>query len=353
MEKIPYFGYQIILFSVKYKQLQMSQNLIKSFMDLHRLKNQFLDYLEIEKGRSVKTTANYRAYLDRFLNWAKISQPEKISEELVSRFRLFLNHYQNSSGKSLKKATQNYYIIALRSFLKYLAKKNIASLQAEKIEIGKTIRPEIEFLGPVEIKRITESAAGNTLKSLRDRAILELLFSSGLRVSELTNLNRDKIDLKNQEFSVRGKGDKIRLVFISDSAKMALEKYLARRTDIDPAAFVRDVQGLKKFSSKKISPAGGKMSEGQRGGSPPDSLRLTPRSIQRIVKYYAAKAGIVKNVHPHTFRHSFATDLLSNGADIRSVQVMLGHSSITTTQIYTHITNPRLKEIHKNFHAKK
>jgi site-specific recombinase XerD len=309
-------------------------------MDLNKLKNQFLDYLEIERGRSTKTTANYRAYLDRFLNWAKISQPEKISEELVSNFRLFLNRYQDSSGKGLKKATQNYYIIALRSFLKYLAKKNIASLQAEKIEIGKTSRKEIEFLEPGEIKRIIDSAQGENLKSLRDRAILALLFSSGLRVSELTNLNRDKIDLKNQEFSVRGKGDKIRLVFISDSAKAALERYLEKRTDIDPAAFVRDAKGLERFSPKD-------------GKKEVASLRLTPRSIQRIVKYYAAKAGIIKDVHPHTFRHSFATDLLTNGADIRSVQTMLGHSSITTTQIYTHITNPRLKEIHKNFHSKK
>jgi site-specific recombinase XerD len=310
-------------------------------MDLHKLKNQFLDYLEIERGRSTKTTANYRAYLDRFLNWAKITQPEKISEELVSNFRLFLNRYQSPSGKGLKKSTQNYYIIALRSFLKYLAKKNIASLQAEKIEIGKTSRQEIEFLEPAEMRRIIDSAQGENLKSLRDRAILELLFSSGLRVSELTDLNRDKIDLKNQEFSVRGKGDKIRLVFISDSAKTALERYLDKRTDIDPAAFVRDVRGLERFSSK------------DKEKKETDSLRLTPRSIQRIVKYYAAKAGIIKDVHPHTFRHSFATDLLSNGADIRSVQTMLGHSSITTTQIYTHITNPRLKEIHKNFHSKK
>jgi len=313
-------------------------------MDLQQLENQFLDYLEIERGRSAQTIANYRAYLDRFLNWAKISHPEKISEDLVSRFRLFLNRYQSPSGRNLKKATQNYYIIALRSFLKYLAKKNITSLQAEKIEIGKTTRPEIEFLEPDEIARIIEAAKGEALKSLRDLAILELLFSSGLRVSELTNLNRDKIDLKNQEFSVRGKGDKIRLVFISDSAKMALARYLNKRIDIDPAAFVRDVKGLEKFQTDKPT-KNKKASE--------DSLRLTPRSVQRIVKYYAAKAGIIKDVHPHTFRHSFATDLLSNGADIRSVQTMLGHSSITTTQIYTHITNPRLKEIHKNFHSKK
>jgi site-specific recombinase XerD len=322
-------------------------------MELNELKNQFLDYLEIERGRSTKTIANYRAYLDRFLNWAKIRQPEKISEELVSRFRLFLNRYQDPAGKGLKKSTQSYYIIALRSFLKYLSKKNIVSLQAEKIEIGKTSRKEIEFLEPGEIERIIRSAEGENLKALRDRAILELLFSSGLRVSELTNLNRDRIDLNNQEFSVRGKGDKIRLVFISDSAKKALERYLSKRIDIDPAAFIRDVKGLEKFSS----PAREKVLAEQRSGSKKtnqdDSLRLTPRSIQRIVKYYAAKAGIIKDVHPHTFRHSFATDLLSNGADIRSVQTLLGHSSITTTQIYTHITNPRLKEIHKNFHSKK
>lgn len=308
-------------------------------MELRNLEKKFLEHLEVEKGRSQKTVENYHRYLSRFFNWSKIKTSEEISENLVSDFRIFLNRAKDASEKKLKKSTQNYYLIALRSFLKFLAKKNISSLQAEKIEIGKASRKEIEFLEPEEIERMVQAAQGENLKSLRDRAILELLFSSGLRVSELTNLNRDRIDLKNQEFSVRGKGDKIRLVFISDSAKLALENYLKKRSDIDPAAFIRDPQGQKRFQVKKVQ-------------ADKDDLRLTPRSIQRIVKHYAVKAGIIKDVHPHTFRHTFATDLLANGADIRSVQAMLGHSSITTTQIYTHLTNPRLKEIHRNFHSK-
>lgn len=334
-------------------------------MNIKDLKNNFLEYLEIEKGRSRKTIDNYSHYLDRFLDWAKIIDPKDITDNKISQYRIFLNRFENPKGDGLKKLTQNYYIIALRSFLKYLARKDIKTLQAEKVEIGKTERKEVEFLEPDEVERIIAFANGPDFKSLRDKAILELLFSSGLRVSELANLNRDRLDLKNQEFSVRGKGGKIRVVFISDSAKIALEKYLEKRTDIDPAVFVRDAKSLEKFSSKKpFSPARGEMSrslpagrQGQRGGSKKnidkDSLRLTPRSIQRIVKHYAVKAGIIKDVHPHTFRHSFATDLLMNGADIRSVQTMLGHSSITTTQIYTHITNPQLKEIHKTFHGRR
>ncbi len=324
--------------------IPMSHNI----MNLKDLKNQFLEYLEIEKGRSHKTINNYSHYLDRFLEWAKITDPQAINDSLISRYRVFLNRFENPKGASLKKLTQNYYIIALRSFLKYLARKDIKTLQAEKVEIGKTERREVEFLEPEEIERIISAANGNNFKSLRDQAILELLFSSGLRVSELANLNRDRLDLKNQEFSVRGKGGKIRVVFISNSAKASLEKYLEKRTDIDPAVFVRDIKGLKKFSSKKET-----VKKNNKKNESADSLRLTPRSIQRIVKYYATKAGIIKDVHPHTFRHSFATDLLMNGADIRSVQTMLGHSSITTTQIYTHITNPQLKEIHKAFHGRR
>jgi len=332
-------------------------------MDIKTLKTQFLEYLEIEKGRSQKTTENYNHYIDRFLEWSKINRPEEITDALISRYRVYLNRLEDRKGRGLKKATQNYYIIALRGFLKFMAKKNIPTLQAEKVEIGKSPAREVEFLQGEEVERILEAANGMDFKSLRDRAILELLFSSGLRVSELTNLNREKLDLKNQEFSVRGKGDKIRVVFISDTAQRALEKYLNKRMDIDPAVFVRDIKALKKFSAKGGFASGGeskikpsfKTGKSLALGKNPknDSLRLTPRSVQRIVKYYAAKAGIIKDVHPHTFRHSFATDLLMNGADIRSVQSMLGHSSITTTQIYTHITNPRLKEIHKEFHGKK
>ena len=303
-------------------------------MQIDKLLIEFLEYLEIERNRSQKTVENYHHYLKRFLTWAKISKPQEITAELVRSYRIYLNRKIDEKGKELKKITQNYHAIAIRSFLKYLAKRDIKSLAAEKIEIGKNPSHEIEFLDSSELDRLLESASGQDIKSLRDRSILELLFSAGLRVSELTSINRDQINISRQEFSVKGKGDKIRIVFISDTAKNALEKYLNKRMDIDPALFVR-------FSKKK------KKNEIEK------NKRLTPRSIQRIVKYYAAKAGIVKDVHPHTLRHSFATDLLANGADIRSVQTMLGHSSITTTQIYTHITNQQLKEIHKKFHGKK
>ena len=315
-------------------------------MNIETLKNQFLEYLEIEKGKSRKTIENYNHYLNRFFGWSKISDSRDITEELVRGYRMHLNRYQDEKGKSLKKITQNYYVIALRSFLKYLAKKYIKTLPAEKVEVGKVVRKEVEFLEAEEVERILEAADGANFKNLRDRAMLELLFSAGLRVSELVNINREKLDLKKQEFVVRGKGDKLRVVFVSDTAKKALERYLDKRTDIDPALFVRDSKFLEKFRPKADQPEADKNNKN-------DSLRLTPRSVQRMVKYYATKAGIIKDVHPHTFRHSFATDLLINGADIRSVQAMLGHSSITTTQIYTHITNQQLKEVHKAFHARR
>lgn len=304
-------------------------------MSIKELKTQFLEYLEIEKNRSQKTIENYDHYLSRFLDWAKISGPEQITAELVRNFRIYLNRYEDEKGRGLKKITQGFYAIAIRNFLKFLAKRDISSLQAEKIEMGKTSTREVDFLEVEEVERILVAAEGRDFKSLRDRAILELLFSAGLRVSELTDIDREKIDLKRRELSVRGKGNKIRVVFISDSAAGAIKRYLEKRTDVDPALFVR----LARNASR--SDAGG------------DNLRLTPRSIQRIVKYYAMKAGIVKDVHPHTLRHSFATDLLINGADIRSVQAMLGHSSITTTQVYTHITNKQLKEVHRAFHSRR
>jgi len=319
----------------------MSHNM--NNMTIKELKSQFLEHLEIETGRSQKTIENYDHYLNRFLNWSKAEKPQDITEDLVRNYRIWLNRFQDENGRNLKKITQNYYIIALRSFLKYLAKKDIKTLPAEKVEVGKIVRKEVEFLEAEEVERILEAANSADFKSLRDRAMLELLFSSGLRVSELTNINRDRLDLKKQEFAVRGKGEKLRVVFVSDTAKKALERYLDKRTDIDPALFVRDVKSQEKFQPKV----------GENRKNVKDTLRLTPRSVQRMVKYYAAKAGIIKDVHPHTLRHSFATDLLINGADIRSVQEMLGHSSITTTQIYTHITNQQLKEVHKAFHARR
>ncbi|MFH0930231.1 MAG: tyrosine-type recombinase/integrase [Candidatus Moraniibacteriota bacterium] len=313
-------------------------------MDIKKLKTQYLEYLEIEKDRSQKTIENYDHYLERFLAWAKIGSASDITDDLVRSFRLYLNRQTDEKGHSLKKITQNYHVIAIRNFLKYLARRDIKALAAEKIELGKTRRTEVEFLESDEVDRIFEAAQDADLKSLRDRAILELLYSSGLRVSELTNLNRDHVNLKTQEFSVRGKGGKIRVVFISDRAKGALERYLEKRPDIDPAVFARN--GIKRLEKNKPK------ADQARTENKIDKLRLTPRSIQRIVKYYALKAGIVKDVHPHTLRHSFATDLIQNGADIRSVQEMLGHSSVTTTQIYTHVTNKQLKEVHKAFHGK-
>lgn len=299
--------------------------------ELELLKNDFLDYLEIDLNRSQKTIENYTHYLNRFLDFSKISKPKDINLDSVKKYRLYLNRLTDEKGHQLKKVTQNYHVIALRNFLKYLAKQDIATLSAEKIDVGKNPQQEMIFLSFEEIERILNEANGRSKKSLRDRAILELLFSAGLRVSELSSLNIEQINLKTQEFSIIGKGSKMRVVFISDSAKRALENYLQARIDIDPALFVRtNTVGFKKE----------------------DDLRLTPRSIQRIVKFYSKKAGIIKDVHPHTFRHSFATDLLANGADIRSVQAMLGHSSITTTQVYTHVTNQQLRDIHKKFHRK-
>jgi site-specific recombinase XerD len=301
---------------------------------IDKLLRQFLEYLEIERNRSLKTIENYQHYLTRFFDWAKIATAKDITADIVREYRLYLNRYRDKNGRELKKITQNYHIIALRNFLKYLAKRDIASLQADKIEVGKNPSRTVDFLEPEELERLLQASSGDTLRILRDRSILELLFSAGLRVSELVSLNREQVNLKNQEFSVKGKGGKFRIVFISDTAKTALEKYLEKRTDMDPAIFIRLPKNKKMASDSH-------------------NYRLTPRSIQRIVKYYATKAGIVKDVHPHTLRHSFATDLLANGADIRSVQAMLGHSSITTTQIYTHVTNQQLKEVHQAFHARR
>ena len=279
--------------------------------NIAQLKKEFLEYLEIEKGRSVKTVENYDRYLRRFLDFAKISLPGEITEEAVRKYRLYLNR------ASLDKKTQNYHVIALRSFLKYLARKNIESLDAEKIELAKTPPRELDLLDISDLERLLDSPKGTSAKILRDKAILELFFSTGLRISELCNLKIDDVNLKRDEFSVRGKGGKIRVVFLSDRAKTAISNYLEKRGSID---------------NDKL-------------------FHVTPRSIQRMIKKYAIKAGITKKVTPHVLRHAFATDLLQNGADLRSVQIMLGHANISTTQIYTHLTDKQLKEVHKAFHG--
>jgi len=294
--------------------------------DLKSLKTQFLEYLEIEKGRSVKTVENYDHYLTRFLEHTKATSPSKLSETLVREFRMWLNRQPGTAG-DMKKKTQNYYLIALRAFLKYLRKLSIESLSPEKIELAKVGGRDLDLITADELNRLMKSPAGDSLNELRDRAILELLFSTGLRVSELCSLNAD-IDLTRDEFSVRGKGDKVRVVFLSPSAKKAIVEYLKKRGDMGEALFV----GY---------------------GASQDAARLTSRSIERIVKQHAVKAGITRKVTPHTLRHSFATDLLDGGADLRSVQALLGHANIATTQVYTHVTDKHLREIHKNFHGKR
>jgi len=306
-------------------------------MDIKTLKIQYLEHLEIEKNRSQKTLENYGRYLNRFFTFANISSPAQIDDELVRQYRLYLNRLKDPEGNGLKKVTQNYHIIALRNFLKYLAKRDIKSLPAEKVELGKQEQREVTFLEPEELERLLDSPGGDNLDALRDRALLATLFSTGMRVSELCSLDRDKIDIKRGEVTVRGKGSKLRLVFLSDNAKDTLNKYLDKRTDIDEALFAR----IPRSKLIEVKP--------QQGAT----LRLTPRSIQRIVEKHTIKAGIVgKNVSPHSLRHSMATDLLRNGADIRSVQAMLGHASVTTTQIYTHVTDKQLREVHKRFHNK-
>ena len=305
-------------------------------MNIKDLKTQFLEYLEIEKNRSAKTVENYNHYLVRFINFANIGRPEDISEELIRKYRLYLNRLGDEQGKPLKKITQNYHIIALRAFLKYLAKRDIKTISAEKVELGKQEERQVTFLETHELERFLRAPSGTAIADLRDRAILETLFSTGLRVSELCSLNRDDIDIKRGEFSVRGKGSKLRVVFLSEQAKVALTTYTNKLGDVDEALFIRIPQNVRRLADKKY-----------------EKLRLTPRSIQRIIKKYAIVAGIIgKSVSPHSLRHSFATDLLRNGADIRSVQALLGHSSITTTQIYTHVTDKQLREIHGKYHGK-
>ena len=294
---------------------------------------QFLEYLELEQNRSAKTIANYSHYLTRLSDFAGDIKLSDIDEEMVRKWRLWLNRLGTNTSDELSKITQNYHLIALRSFLRFCAKRGWPALAPDKIELARTQRPQVTFLSPEEVERLTAQPDISKINGLRDRAILELLFSSGLRISELVNLDRDHINLKRREFMVRGKGQKDRPIFISPEAAGWIEKYLAQRQDNVKALFIRY------SGNKKVDLSG-------------NYHRLTARSIQRMVTRYARLAGITKHVSPHTLRHSFATDLLMNGADLRSVQAMLGHSNIATTQIYTHITDPHLKEVHEKFHSK-
>lgn len=293
-------------------------------MNLTELKRQFLEYTEIEKGRALKTIENYDRYLTTFLGFLKKSggeSPASITPDVLREYRLWLNRKIIKAGESptLKKRTQNYYLIALRAFLKYLARRGIKSMAAENIELAKVAERTIDLISGEELERLLQSPnqEKDLKKRLRDKAILEMLFSTGLRVSEICSLPRD-LDLSKDEFSVRGKGEKVRVVFLTPEAKKAAKEYFEK--DLD-------VTGEKLFN-------------------------LTPRSVERLVRYYAVKAGISRRVTPHVIRHSFATDLLQNGADLRSVQALLGHANIATTQIYTHVTDRHLKDVHKAFHSK-
>ncbi len=306
-----------------------------STYNINDLKQSFLEYVEIERGRSVKTVQNYDHYLTRFITYTKVKEPKDITDKVVKDFRLWLNRQatgnNKATGETLKKRTQNYHLIALRAFLKYMARQEISTLPAERIELAKVGERSLDLITTAELYRLLDSPKGASVDELRDKAILQMLFSTGLRVSELCSLTRD-LDLTRDEFAVRGKGDKVRLVFLSADAKNALKAYLNKRTDLDEALFVK--VGIEKKESDK-------------------SLPLTRRSMERIVKKHAIKAGISKKVTPHVIRHCFATDLLQNGADLRSVQALLGHANITTTQIYTHVTDKHLHDIHKNFHGKR
>lgn len=302
-------------------------------MRYSKLKTDFLEYLEIEQNRSQKTIANYDHYLTRLSDFAGDIAVSDINPELIRKWRLWLNRLGSNVSDELQKNTQNYHLIALRSFLKFCAKRDIPALPADKIELAKTVRKQVTFLNESELQRVFDQPSLDKIGGLRDRAILELLFSSGLRVSELVGLDRDHINLKRREFMVRGKGQKDRPIFISDAAAQWLQLYLNKRQDTTKPLFVR-------YGGRKTVDTSGNFH------------RLTARSVQRIVAHYALLAGITKHVSPHTLRHSFATDLLMNGADLRSVQAMLGHSNIATTQIYTHVTDPHLKKIHEKFHHK-
>lgn len=293
----------------------------------------FIEHLEVEGGRMPKTAENYEFYLNRFVEFAGDITPIQITPELIRKYRLWLNRYKSQAkGEELSMITQSYHLIALRGFLKYFSRRNIASMAPDKIELPKTHRKQVTFLHYDEVIRLLEQIDINDEAGLRDRSILELLFSSGLRVSELVNLNRDHINTKRREFMVRGKGQKDRPVFISQSAADWVEKYIDERQDTLVPLFIS--------YSKNVEP-----------DTTGDFRRLTARSIQRMISKYARLAGITKHVSPHTMRHSFATDLLMNGADLRSVQSMLGHSNIATTQIYTHVTDAHLKDVYEKFHS--
>jgi len=292
----------------------------------------YIEHLEVEGGRSAKTGENYRLYLERFIEFTDNIKVENITSEIVRKYRLWLNRYKNAADDDLATITQSYHLIALRGFLGYLSQRDIVSLAPNKIVLPKVARKQVTFLHYDEVERLISGIDISSEAGLRDRAIIELLFSSGLRVSELINLNRDHVNTKRREFMVRGKGQKDRPIFISEAAAGWVDRYLDAREDSLPPLFISYSRNVEQTNSG-------------------DYRRLTARSVQRMVSAYARLAGITKQVSPHTMRHSFATDLLMNGADIRSVQSMLGHSSISTTQVYTHVTDEHLREVYEKYHS--
>ena len=301
-------------------------------MYMSELLRDYVEHLEVEGGRSAKTAENYALYLSRFVEFTDDIIVEKITTEVIRKYRLWLNRYKNDNDGELATITQSYHLIALRGFLGYLSKRDITSLSPDKIDLPKVSRKQVTFLHFDEVSRLLEQIDLSDEAGLRDRAIIELLFSSGLRVSELVNLNRDHVNTKRREFMVRGKGQKDRPVFIGEASAQRVDDYLSARLDNLPPLFLS-------YSRNNLSSMSG------------DYRRLSSRSIQRMINTYARLAGITKHVSPHTMRHSFATDLLMNGADIRSVQSMLGHSNISTTQVYTHVTDEHLREVYEKFHS--
>ncbi|MDR0979851.1 MAG: tyrosine-type recombinase/integrase [Candidatus Nomurabacteria bacterium] len=293
------------------------------------LTTDFVEFLEVERGRSVKTAENYSLYLDRFVEFSDNIEVGKITIETIRKYRLWLNRYEDDQKRKLSPRTQSYHLIALRVFLKYLARREIKSLDAANIDLPKVVKPQVSFLHVDEVEQLLAAIPPDSPTFERDTAIISLLFSAGLRVSELVSLNRDQINLDKREFIVRGKGQKDRPVFISNQAAEAISLYLALRLDGSSALFIN---------------------QSKHQGDDEDQ-RLTARSVQRLIEKTAKLAGLTKKVTPHTMRHSFATDLLMNGADIRSVQGLLGHADISTTQVYTHLTDQHLKEVHERFHS--
>ena len=311
-------------------------------MNIAKMITQYLEYLEIERGRSVLTVRNYDRYLQDFAHFAKINNvenPNQITQELIRKYRLALNRRanQDQASDTLSKKTQNYYLIAIRSFLKFLAKKDIATLAPEKIELAKTDEHQITFLDSDELEELIARPDLTTPQGRRDKAILDLLFSTGLRVSELCNLKKTDINLERSEFSVKGKGGKVRVVFLDHESKESLKTFLTHRTDKSDFLFISYGHTNEDKPQESINSN--------------EDRPITPRSVQRMIQKYTHEAGITKQVTPHVLRHSFATDLLMGGADLRAVQALLGHSSITTTQIYTHVTDQHLQDVHTAFHG--